>query len=81
MRVFLVILTGNQKIHPGLSDPLGPMGDLFYHGLEGKRTKIIKNVIKIIRLLCSKLYFLVIFDTQIQTCGVTLKKKHKLVLM
>lgn len=33
------ILTDNQKIHPGLSDPLGPKGDLFYHELTRERQK------------------------------------------
>lgn len=29
-----MILTGNQRIHPGLSDLLGPRGDLFCHVLK-----------------------------------------------
>lgn len=35
----MIILTGNQRIHPGLSDLLGPRGDLFCHGLRREKQK------------------------------------------
>lgn len=30
----MILLTGNQRIHPGLSDLLGPVEDLFCRGLR-----------------------------------------------
>lgn len=38
-----VQLTGNQKIHPGLSGPPGPAADPFFHAL--RRTKVTLNLI------------------------------------
>lgn len=36
----LFILTGNQRIHPGLSGPRDPRGDLFYHVLTREENKV-----------------------------------------
>lgn len=35
----MIILTGNQRIPPGLSDLLGPREDLFCHGLRREAQK------------------------------------------